>query len=152
MPIKAENLARYPADWPQIRARIQQRAGNKCENCGVENYALGGRTSDGEFHRAHATEERMLRLVWPEPGETWWCGAGKGNLLRIIRIVCTTAHLDHVPENCSDNNLRFWCQRCHLSYDAQHHARTAYETRRKGLAMTDLFESSSDPTTGSNHE
>lgn len=145
MPIKAENLARYPKDWPQIRARIQQRADNKCEQCGVNNYALGGRTADGTFHRAHAKEEHMLRLVWPEPGESWWCGAGKGHLLRIIRIVCTTAHLDHTPENCADDNLRFWCQRCHLSYDAEHHARTAYETRRQGLAIADMFDSPSEP-------
>ena len=27
-------------------------------------------------------------------------------------------------------HLRHLCQRCHLTYDAQHHAQTAYATRR----------------------
>jgi 5-methylcytosine-specific restriction endonuclease McrA len=34
------------------------------------------------------------------------------------------AHLDHVPENCGDENLRFWCQRCHDTYDAVHRNET----------------------------
>lgn len=33
------------------------------------------------------------------------------------RVVLTTAHLDHMPENCNLENLRAWCQRCHLRYD-----------------------------------
>jgi hypothetical protein len=56
------------------------------------------------------------------------------------KVVLTTAHLDHVPENCDLANLRHWCQRCHLKYDAEHHAKTAAETRRKRLAIGDLFE------------
>jgi 5-methylcytosine-specific restriction endonuclease McrA len=39
-------------------------------------------------------------------------------------VVLTIAHLDHTPENCEPSNLRAWCQRCHLSYDAEHHAAT----------------------------
>jgi 5-methylcytosine-specific restriction endonuclease McrA len=139
MPIKAENLARYPKDWPQIRARIQQRAGNKCEQCGVPNGKLGGRLRDGTFLPA-IPDEHMLRLRWPDPGAWSACGDGtRFERLRIIRIVCTTAHLDHTPENCADDNLRFWCQRCHLAYDHAHHQRNARDTRRKGLAVSDLF-------------
>lgn len=33
------------------------------------------------------------------------------------RVVLTVAHLDHTPENCSLENLKAWCQRCHLNYD-----------------------------------
>lgn len=40
------------------------------------------------------------------------------------RVVLTIAHLDHTPENCEPSNLRAWCQRCHLAYDADHHRRT----------------------------
>ena len=40
MPIKPENRARYPKDWKQIRQRVLERAGNKCEFCGIENYAI----------------------------------------------------------------------------------------------------------------
>lgn len=56
------------------------------------------------------------------------------------RVVLTTAHLDHVPEHCDLTNLRHWCQRCHLRYDAEHHARTRYATRRAGQAIADLFQ------------
>lgn len=55
------------------------------------------------------------------------------------KVVLTTAHLDHVPENCELSNLRHWCQRCHLVYDAAHHAETARETRRARKAVGDMF-------------
>jgi len=140
-PIRPENLDRYPSDWAEIRARIQQRAKNCCEFCGVRNWALGARDSDGNFHPAHPTGEESLKLVFPKPGERWWCGkGGPQHFLRIIRIVCTVAHLDHVPENCDESNLKFLCQRCHLHHDKKHHAETAYATRREGKASADLFD------------
>jgi hypothetical protein len=46
-------------------------------------------------------------------------------------VVLTIAHLDHTPENCKPANLRAWCQRCHLTYDAAHHAENARRTRQK---------------------
>ena len=55
-------------------------------------------------------------------------------------VVLTTGHLDHVPENCDLANLRHWCQRCHLVYDAKHHAQTAAATRRSKAATKELFE------------
>ena len=55
------------------------------------------------------------------------------------RVVLTTAHLDHVPENCDLSNLRHWCQRCHLVYDAKHHAQTAAATRRGRACTVDMF-------------
>ena len=55
------------------------------------------------------------------------------------RVVLTVAHLDHVPENCADANLLALCQRCHLTYDARHHARNAKATARARKASGDLF-------------
>ena len=55
------------------------------------------------------------------------------------------AHLDHTPENCDTANLRAWCQRCHLRYDAEHHANTARETRRARKALGDLFADGAAP-------
>ena len=136
MPIKPENKDRYPEDWPQIRERIRQRACYQCEECGVRNNSLGGRTSKGKFLPALPIEEKLLRLVWPKPGDDAWCGEkGHTEQLRIIRIVCTVAHLDHMPEHCDDDNLKYLCQRCHLRYDLQHHKETAYQTRRAGKAQ-----------------
>lgn len=149
MPIKPENRARYPKDWAEIRQRILARAGNACEQCGVENHALGGRDRDGTWHPALPLGEKLLRLEWPKPGTEAWCGhdmgiiGGKrriiGDRLRIIRIVLTIAHLDHTPENCEESNLRALCQRCHLKYDHEHHMQNAHETRRKRKAVGDLF-------------
>ncbi len=58
---------------------------------------------------------------------------------KVSMIVLTIAHLDHVPENCDPGNLAAMCQRCHLRYDAGHHRKTAYKTRRNGKAAGDLF-------------
>jgi len=55
------------------------------------------------------------------------------------KVVLTVAHLDHTPENCELDNLKHWCQRCHLTYDAKHHAQTAAATRKQGKAMGDFF-------------
>lgn len=142
MPIRPENLNRYPADWPHIRGRILRRAGNRCEQCGVANGHLGGRLPDGTFCPA-VPEERMLRLVWPKPGTSSACVRPSGKdwvRLRIIRIVLTIAHLNHVVEDCTDENLKALCQRCHLAHDALHHAQTRYWTRRQGKACGELFE------------
>ncbi len=39
MPIKKENLHRYPKNWDEISKDIRfNRAKNKCEVCGAENY------------------------------------------------------------------------------------------------------------------
>jgi hypothetical protein len=56
------------------------------------------------------------------------------------RVVLTVAHLDHTPENCADDNLMAMCQRCHLTYDAKHHAKNAASTRRRRAGIQDLFE------------
>jgi 5-methylcytosine-specific restriction endonuclease McrA len=85
MPILPENKKRYPKNWPEIRAAILQRANNKCEICGVENYTVRENGS---------------------------------------RVVLTIAHLDHTPENCTGENLKALCQKCHNKYDAKHRAQT----------------------------
>ena len=46
-------------------------------------------------------------------------------------IVLTVAHLNHTPEDNRPENLRAWCQRCHLTYDAKHHAINAARTRHE---------------------
>jgi len=46
------------------------------------------------------------------------------------KVVLTVAHLDHDTGHNADSNLRAWCQRCHLTYDAKYHAQNAAQTRR----------------------
>lgn len=61
------------------------------------------------------------------------CGAvhGQPHPVTGSRVVLTTAHLDHNPANCTDDNLMALCQRCHLRYDAKMHALNAAITRRQ---------------------
>lgn len=147
MPIRPENQALYPGgsirspEWLEIRARIQKRAGNCCEACGVANGAIGGRLRDGVFLPRQPYGEKLLRLEWPQPGDTWWCSDGqRQEKLRIIRIVCTVAHLDHDPTHNDDENLSFLCQRCHNRHDQSHRKASAAAARRAGRAVGDMFE------------
>src|SRR6478752_3484718 len=101
MPIKPENAKRYPGDWADISYRIRfVRAASRCEcngECGMPGHgAVGGRCQN-------------------EHGKPSVYGSGK-------TVVLTTAHLDHTPENCTDDNLKAMCQGCHLWYDRDHHA------------------------------
>lgn len=143
MPIRPENMAKYPGgsirspEWLAIRERIRTRAGNCCEECGVQNHALGGRGRDGAWHAALPVGENLLRLEWPKPGETSAC---EGRVLRrIIRIVCTVAHADGKLEDHSDVNLRFLCQQCHNRMDARSRAVNAAITRHEKNGQLDLI-------------
>ena len=100
-PIRPENKARYPADWKAITAKIRERSGGQCE-------------CTGECGRAHVSRCPMRA---GDKGPSGW------------PIILTTAHLDHIPEHCADENLRAMCQGCHLHYDRPHHAETARTTR-----------------------
>jgi 5-methylcytosine-specific restriction endonuclease McrA len=53
-------------------------------------------------------------------------------------VVLTVGHIDHDPANCAPANLRAWCQRCHLTYDAKHHAANARRTRADRAGQTYL--------------
>jgi len=101
MPIRPEEKPRYPPDWRQISLRIKQRAEWQCGCLGE-----CGRTHTGRCVAIH---------LGPAPA------SGK-------RVVLTTAHLDHTPENCADDNLRAMCQACHLAYDRDHHMGTRQAT------------------------
>ena len=50
---------------------------------------------------------------------------------KIVRVVLTIAHLDHIPEHCDPSNLRALCQKCHNKYDAAHRAETRKRTRNE---------------------
>lgn len=141
MPIRPENKSRYPRNWPEISLEIRRRARWHCEQCGVADGALGGRDRGGRFWKAWPLGEKLNGYEWPEPGTEARCSASTpgGQVLRIIRIVLTVAHLDHTPENCDPANLKAWCQRCHLAYDAPHHAAERFANARAGATVGDLF-------------
>lgn len=102
-PIRASQRHRYPKDWKVISLAIRNdRADWWCECLGE---CL---RHDGMCLARH----------------------GKPHPVTESKVILTVAHLDHQPENCDPENLRAMCQRCHLSYDREHHA----ETRRQTLA------------------
>lgn len=127
MPIRPENKHRYPKNWKQIRLQILERANHCCEgspafpDCRIENYSFRNKIT-GEVTTSTEVVEQW-ELVDDQ---------------KASRIVLTIGHLDHVPENCDPENLKSWCQRCHLVYDAKHHAETARETRRLKLNNAEL--------------
>lgn len=119
MPIRPENKKLYPKNWKQIRNDILKRANNKCEFCGVDNYAEGYRDKNGNFIKSEGIQQEADIL----DGE------------KIIRIVLTIAHLDHNPQNNDYNNLKALCQRCHLRHDIEQHKES-----RKNNKVLPLFE------------
>ena len=119
MPIRPENRDRYPADWAEISRRIRfDRAGGRCEctgECGRPSSHLAG---DGRCGARHG--EPIHQSSWGGPSRQ--------------TVVLTTAHLDHTPEHCEDEDLLAMCQGCHLHYDREHHAETRQATRAAELA------------------
>lgn len=55
------------------------------------------------------------------------------------KIVLTVMHLNHQPEDCSDENLLHACQGCHNRYDAPVRAAGIKARRREQRASGDLF-------------
>lgn len=112
MPITPENRARYPKDWKIISLEVREAAGWRCE--GSPAYP-DCRAVNAEPH--------------PSTGS---------------RVVLTVGHLNHTPEDCGEPgnrpNLKAWCQRCHLTYDAKHHGENAARTRRARSPQGDLLD------------
>lgn len=109
-PIRASEKLRYPEDWRTISHRIRfERADGQCECLGE----CGRGTHAGRCPNRHGMP-----------------AYGTGS-----NVVLTTAHLDHTPENCEDDNLKAMCQGCHLHYDRDHHAETRAATKAAAAAL-----------------
>lgn len=137
MPIKPENRARYPENWKDIRQTILARAGDCCERCRVENHTRIARGA-GRYENTYQTSDAEVYCA--DTGVSFGrIRMSDYEVKNMVDIVLTIAHLDHTPENCEPDNLKALCQRCHLRYDAAHHAETARATRHARKAMGDLF-------------
>lgn len=132
MPIRAENRARYPKDWPAISRRIRKRSRGRCEckgDCGLQHFrGNAGRQID--LPPSLQISKRVFR-----------CQAINGGPHPVTKakVVLTVAHLNHKPEDCTDANLKAWCQRCHNRYDAPTRAAGIKARRRAAVAIGDLF-------------
>lgn len=109
MPILKENKSKYPKDWPAISDRIR-------------------------FERAeHRCEMLML------DGERCTARHGHRHPYTGVIVVLTVAHLNHKPEDCSDDNLKAACQLCHNRYDLAHRLRSRQRRRRAEKQTLELF-------------
>jgi hypothetical protein len=119
---------KYPKNWARISQRIRfDRAGGKCEQCGMahgESVRVGAEGCwAGEEGRWRDCKGKRLPGPLPWPKDYWWRyviqHGGETPQIREAVVVLQTAHLDHNPENCADENLAALCQFCHARYDAQ---------------------------------
>lgn len=162
MPILPENRARYPKDWPEVSHAARERAKWRCQHpgCTATQYSVGHWVRYGagpfEWHplegntpatTAQDKEFFMAGEGRRADGVFWTYGQARAFIdrwawsdYRPTVIVLTVAHLNHQPEDCRPENLSAMCQRHHLAYDAEHHKRTAYATRRAARGTADLFE------------
>lgn len=126
MPIKPENVEKYPKNWKAIVEQVRKRSGDRCEwpGCGLENHGWIVR------HPDWSAESLVCE---PFDRDMYEVGGG-----RVVKVILTTAHLDHDPTNSGLSNLRHWCQMHHLRYDAKHHAETARATREAMDIRTQL--------------
>lgn len=130
MPI---DYKKYPEDWlTRIRPAVLERANNCCEECKVENHAVGARDLSGKWH-----SERSINCLNSDAG--FFLFGDK--FPKIIKIVLTIAHLDHDADNkdIKIERLRAWCQRCHLNYDRPRHIANRKKNFNKKHGIQTLF-------------
>ena len=129
MPISKANAARYPENWKQLRAAVLERAGHRCE--GSPAYP-DCRVPNGAYRVCSSSQWSMSEYAALDM-------AG-GVTDEVSKIVLTIAHLEHDELETQDiDRLRAWCQKCHLTYDAKHHAQNARATRHGRKAIGELF-------------
>lgn len=116
MPIRPEMKSKYPPrkEWLALRESILARAGQRCEFCGVPNYA--------EIVRHQGTDYTLVG---------GFASAVVDIGCKVVTVILTIAHLDQDPTHNDPGNLRALCQRCHNRHDAPHRARNAAATRAR---------------------
>lgn len=142
MPFKRE---KYPSNWEEFSRFIRfERAENRCEKCGVPNYAIIHRTeTDWDYWELDESGIHDREVIRGEHGY----GASKEFLHEVISheldklddddprptvIMLTVAHLDRIEDICKcesqtgmkcaiESHVLALCQRCHLLYDIERH-------------------------------
>lgn len=120
--MRSIDYSEYPDNWlTEIRPAILERAGHKCEWCGVPNYAHIMRSKsnpeaylvlheDGIYYTQDGQPVRLTEI----PDDFWQ--------LEDTKVILTIAHVyDKDKMNVDPDNLAALCQRCHLNHDRDHH-------------------------------
>lgn len=118
--------SRYPADWDDIARAVKERAGWKCEECGVEH---------GRFIIRDSRKPAKFRYVDKD------YATGLGRYLKVaVRVVITVHHIgvdkpDGTPgdpndkQDCRPENLIALCQYHHLLADQANNVALSRGTR-----------------------
>lgn len=123
--------SKYPDNWAEISEHIRfERAGGKCEWCGAPHGKLILRsTKDAEQYLVLEDDGIYYH---PDHGAVRLSEQGGEYIdAKHVKVILTTAHLDHDTANNDPSNLAALCQLHHLRHDAKYHARNAARTRRK---------------------
>lgn len=115
--------SRYPDNWKEIANAVKERAGWKCEKCGVE-------------HRRFIVRDECDQSIWHYATDEEYYG----QTAHVVQVWLTVHHkgVDYPdgspgsPHDKMDNrpeNLASLCQRCHLIADLETHMARARETR-----------------------
>ncbi len=131
MPIKLKNKHRYPDNWDEISQYIRfVRAKNRCEDCGIKNHLVIKRLKGDDYREPCAQEWEMIH------SRIKYCNSTMAESIKFhgfIKVVLTTGHLVHQPENCEYSNLRAMCKKCHNNYDKSHRKQTRLKSKYKGI-------------------
>ncbi|RCJ41117.1 hypothetical protein [Nostoc punctiforme] len=119
---------RYPSRWQEIALQVKTEANWKCEECGRECRKVGETLSefiDRVVPKVHCTDScDLLHEINAKP----------------TRFVLTTAHLNHIPEDCTRCNLKALCSVCHCRMDLKAMAHKKM-LKREYLGQLNLFNS-----------
>jgi len=119
MPIRPDQLHRYPPDWDRIAYAAKVRAGWRCVclgECGRVNghlEPLDGRCRNRQGMPAY----------------------GSGAL-----VILQAGHRNHTPEDVRPENIAAWCPGCHLAHDRPRQVAEARARALAELGMVPLFD------------
>lgn len=115
----------YPAEWEAIAAGVKWRAEWCCELCqrpcikpGEDFYGFLSRIQGTKWADTLPDEEEVIDFTAKE--------------IKSLKtqFVLTVAHLNHIPSDCTSENLKALCAPCHCRYD-NHPTQRAIKRRLK---------------------